>query len=106
MIVPLYDRILIEQKEVPTITSFGIIIPNFGKIFLYEGIIYSVGEGYYDRKKKKRYSYYKVGDRILFDINSGLVVPYDGKKYILLEHDEIVAILGENDDVKFQTYKN
>ena len=106
MIRPLFDRILIDRKDVPTMTNCGIIIPNFGKMFLFEGIVYSVGEGYIDRRKKKRHCHYNVGDRILFDINSGIAVPYEGKNYVLLEHDEIVAILGENDDVKFQTYRD
>ena len=92
---PLHDRIIIERVEEKEAIRGGIIIPDSAKEKPQEGEVVAVGKGKRNDDGKLIALDVKVGDHILFGKYSGAEVKIDGKEYIILREDEILAVIGE-----------
>ncbi len=90
---PLHDRVIVERIEAEEKSAGGIIIPDTAKEKPQEGRVVAVGKG----KRKEDGALIpmdvKKGDAILFAKYSGSEVNIDGKEYLIMREDDILAIL-------------
>jgi len=89
---PLGDRVLIKKLEAEETTKSGIVLPGTAKEKPQEAEIIAVGPGgFVDGKEIKMEV--KVGDIVLFSKYSGNEIKVDGKEYIILKQDDILAVV-------------
>lgn len=89
---PLGDRIVIKRLEAEEVTKSGIVLPGASKEKPQEAEVVAVGPGgYVDGKEIKMEL--KVGDKVLFSKYSGSEIKFEGKEYIILRQDDILAIV-------------
>ncbi len=90
---PLHDRVIVERIEAEEKSAGGIIIPDTAKEKPQEGRVVAVGKG----KRKEDGALIpmdvKKGDAILFAKYSGSEVNLDGKEYLIMREDDILAVL-------------
>ncbi|NQX77395.1 co-chaperone GroES [Gilvibacter sp.] len=87
-IQPLADRVLIEPQEAETKTASGIYIPDSAKEKPQQGKVVAVGKG-----KKDHDMTVKVGDTVLYGKYSGSELKLDGRDYLIMREDDILAII-------------
>jgi chaperonin GroES len=92
-IVPLNDKIVVERVEADEKTAGGIILPDTAKEKPKQGKVISVGEGKPLDSGKRAPFQVKVGDRVLFSSYSGNEVTLDGKEYLIMTEDDILAVV-------------
>ncbi|HCE00025.1 MAG TPA: co-chaperone GroES [Armatimonadetes bacterium] len=91
---PLGDKVVVEPVEAEEKTASGIYLPDTAKKKPQEGKVIAVGEGrMLDNGERNKLSV-KPGDRVLFSKYGGNEVTVDGKEYVILDEDQIYAILG------------
>ena len=87
-IKPLSDRVLVEPVAAETQTASGIYIPETAKEKPQKGKVVAVGNG------KKDYDMtVKVGDTVLYGKYSGTELKLEGKEYLMMREDDILAIV-------------
>jgi len=86
--IPLFDRVLIKQKEVETKLPSGIIVPESSKEKPLSGVVISVGAGRPDEEMVV-----KVGDSVLFGAYSGTVIKLGTEEFLLLRQSDVFGIL-------------
>ena len=91
---PLADRILVRRIEEKEVKKGGIIIPDTAKEKPQEGEVIAVGPGAIGEDGKRTAMEVKKGDRILMGKYAGTDVKIDGKEYIILREDDVLAIIG------------
>ncbi len=84
-IKPLGNRVLIEVKEAETKTASGLIIPDSAKEKQPRGTVVAIGT---DEKIEV-----KVGDTVLYTKFAANEVNVDGKNYVIVKSEDIMAIL-------------
>lgn len=90
---PLYDYLLIEPKATETTTSSGIIIPDTAnKEKPQEGTVIAAGAGRMDDGKQVALTV-KVGQTVLFKKWGGTEIKLEGKEYLLIKEEDILAII-------------
>lgn len=92
-IVPLNDKIVVERLEASDKTVGGIILPDTAKEKPKEGKVLSLGEGKPLDSGKRAPFQVKVGDRILFTSYAGTEVTVDGKEYLVMTEDDVLAVV-------------
>lgn len=94
MLKPLGDRIIIELVEKEEKTASGIVLPDSAKEKPQEGKIVAVGNGRVTDQGERIALEVSVGDQIIFSKYAGTEVKYDGKEYLILRQDDILAVIG------------
>ena len=92
-IKPLEDRILVKSLEAETTTASGLVIPDTAKEKPQEGKVVAVGKGKLDDSGKLIPMELKVGDRVLYGKYSGTEITIEGKEYMILREDDVLAVL-------------
>ena len=92
-IVPLNDKILVERLEADDRTAGGIILPDTAKEKPKQGKILSVGDGKLLEDGKRAKFQVKAGDRVLFSSYSGNEVTHEGKEYLIMTEDDLLAVV-------------
>ena len=87
-IKPLADRVLIEPVAAETQTASGIFIPDTAKEKPQKGTVVAVGSG-----TKKHDMTVKVGDTVLYGKYAGTELKLEGKDYLIMKEDDILAII-------------
>lgn len=87
-IQPLSDRVLVEPQAAETKTASGIYIPDSAKEKPQQGKVVAVGKG-----KKDHTMTVKVGDVVLYGKYAGNELKLDGKDYLIMREDDILAII-------------
>ena len=87
-IKPLADRVLVEPAAAETKTSSGIIIPDTAKENPQKGNIVAVGPGTKDNPITV-----KIGDVVLYGKYSGTELNHEGKDYLIMKENDILAII-------------
>jgi chaperonin GroES len=87
-IKPLSDRVLVEPAAAETQTASGIYIPETAKEKPQKGTVVAVGSG-----KKDHEMTVKVGDSVLYGKYSGTELKLEGKDYLMMREDDILAIV-------------
>lgn len=94
MMKPLYDRVIIEIAQVEKQTASGIVLPDSAKEETpTTGVVVSVGDGRILDNGERLAVAVQVGDKVLFTKYAGVEAEYEGKKYLVLNEKDIVAII-------------
>jgi chaperonin GroES len=91
---PLGDRVIIELIEAEEKTSSGIVLPGTAQEKPQEGNVIAVGNGLIRENGQRTELDVKEGDRIIFSKYAGTELKYDGKEYLILRENDILAVLG------------
>ncbi len=101
-IQPLADTVIIEPEEVERKTATGIILPEGQKDTPEIGKVISVGPGRIEKSEKGMADLtifirfpmdVKKGDRVVYKKWAGNTVKIEGKEYVLVSLENILAIL-------------
>lgn len=92
-LVPLNDKIVVQRMEADEKTAGGIILPDNAKEKPKQGKILSVGEGKLLESGKRAAFQVKAGDKVLFTSYAGTEVTVDGKEYLIMSEDDILAVV-------------
>lgn len=93
-LIPLNDKIVVERMEADDKTAGGIILPDTAKEKPKQGKVLAVGEGKPLENGKRAAFQVKVNDRVLFTSYAGSEVTVDGKEYLVMTEDDILAVVG------------
>lgn len=94
MFKPLSNHLFIESEEAEKMTKSGIVIPDTAdkeKPML--GKVVAVGPGKWSEKGELVPMSVKVGDKVLFKKYGPDEVEVEGKKYLVGDEDDILAII-------------
>jgi chaperonin GroES len=92
---PLGDRLVVEPLEAEEKTKGGIILPDTAKEKPQEGKVVAAGKGKIDENGKTVAMEVKVGDKILYGKYSGTEITVDGKEYMILREEDVLAVVDE-----------
>ena len=87
-IKPLADRVVIEPSVAEQKTARGIIIPDTAKEKPQQGTVVAVGPGTKDNPVTV-----KVGDTVIYGKYAGTEFHLDGKDYMIMRENDIIAII-------------
>lgn len=90
---PLNDKILIERSKADEKTKGGIILPDTSKEKPKEGVVIAVGDGRITDHGERIPFQVKKGDRVIFKSYAGNDVKLDGKEYILMSEEDVLAVI-------------
>ena len=94
MLKPLGDRLIIELVQQEEKTASGIVLPDSAKEKPQEGRVVAVGNGRVAENGERVALDVAEGDRIIFSKYAGTEVKYEGKEYLILRQDDVLAIIG------------
>ncbi len=92
-VVPLNDKIVVKRLEAEEKTAGGIVLPDTAKEKPRQGKVVSLGEGKQLDNGKRASFQVKEGDRVLFSPYGGNEVTIDGKEYLIMTEDDILAVI-------------
>jgi chaperonin GroES len=90
---PLADRILVKRVEEEEVAKGGIIIPDTAKEKPQQAEVVGVGVGRLNEDGKRIPLEVKKGDRILMGKYSGTEVKIQGKDYLIMREEDVLAIV-------------
>lgn len=91
---PLGGRVLVKPLEEEEVTASGLIIPDTAdKEKPQQGEVIALGTGKLTEDGKKVPFNVKVGDKIVFKKYSPDEIEVDGVEYLIMEEDDILAVL-------------
>ncbi len=94
-IKPIADRVFLEAVEEDRVTKSGIVLPDTAeKERPVKGRVLAVGAGRRNDRGELNPMSVKVGDLVLFKKYGPDEVELDGKKYLVADESDILAILG------------
>lgn len=94
MLKPLGDRIIIELVEEEEKTASGIVLPDTAKEKPQQGRVVSVGSGRVADNGSKITPEVEAGNIVIFAKFAGTELKYEGKDYLVLREDDILAVIG------------
>lgn len=89
---PLGDRVVLQYQEADEKTQSGIILPDSAKEKPQEAVVIAVGPGKMEDGKTSAMQV-KEGDKVIFSKYSGTEVKLDEEEYIIVEQNDIIAIV-------------
>lgn len=89
---PLHDRVIVKRLEEEKKSAGGIIIPDQAAEKPVRGEVLAVGTGKRGDDGKAIAMDVKKGDIVLFGKYSGSEVKVDGKEYVVMREDDIMAV--------------
>jgi chaperonin GroES len=92
-VIPLNDKILVERVEAEEKTAGGIMLPDTAKEKPKQGKVLSTGEGKVLDNGKRQPFQVKVGDKVLFTSYAGSEIKVDGKEYLVMSEEDILAVV-------------
>ncbi|MHA6253199.1 co-chaperone GroES [Oceanobacillus sp. CAU 1775] len=93
MIKPLGDRVVIELVEQEETTASGIVLPESAQEKPQEGRVVAVGSGRVTDSGEKVALEVAEGDRIIYSKFAGTEVKYEGKEYLIIRENDILAVI-------------
>jgi chaperonin GroES len=88
---PLDDRVVVEPLEAAEKTQGGIVLPDSAKEKPTKGKVISVGEGKLLDSGNRAELLVKKGDKVLYGKYAGTEITVDGKDYLILKENDILA---------------
>jgi chaperonin GroES len=92
-VVPLNEKIVVERLEADEKTAGGIYLPDTAKEKPRQGKVVSLGDGKLLENGKRAPFQVKEGDRVLFTSYAGNEVNIDGKEYLIMTEDDVLAVV-------------
>jgi chaperonin GroES len=93
---PLHDRIIVEAAAKEQTTAGGIILPDTAQEKPQRGTVLAVGPGKRLDSGQMAPVDVKVGDVVLYGKYGGTEVTVDGKDYVIIRAEEILAVLEDS----------
>ncbi|MBI2931725.1 MAG: co-chaperone GroES [Planctomycetes bacterium] len=93
---PLRDKVVVERSEAEEKTAGGIVLPDTAKDKPKQGTIVAVGTGRVLDNGEVKPLEVKKGDKVLFGSFAGSEVKIDGKEYLIMSENEILAVVETN----------
>ena len=87
-LVPLGDRVVLEQLEAEETTKSGIVLPGQNKEKPQQAEVIAVGPGTEEVKMEV-----SVGDNVIFSKYAGTEVKVEDTEYIIVKQGDILAVL-------------
>jgi chaperonin GroES len=94
-IKPLHDKVVVERREADGKSAGGIVLPDAAKEKPREGTVIASGPGRILETGAVSPMNVKKGDRVLFTGYAGSEIKLNGKDYLILNENEILAVLNE-----------
>ena len=91
MIKPVKNWLLVKVEKATE--KSGIVLPDTAKEKPQEAEVIAVGKGKVSDEGKVIAPEVKAGDKILFGKYSGTEITVDGKEYLILKEEDILAIV-------------
>ena len=91
---PVEDRVIVKYFETEDKTASGIVLPESSKEKTQQAEVISVGGGKIVDGKEGPVQV-KPGDRVIYGKYSGTEIKYEGEKYLVINADDIIAIVEE-----------
>ena len=88
---PLGDRVWVEPIEREEMTASGIVLPETAKEKPMEGKVLAVGAGARNENGERIPLDVKVGDKVLFAKYAGTEIKNNGKKYLIMRENDLLA---------------
>jgi len=92
-IVPLGDKVLVKRLEAEEKSPGGIVLPDTAKEKPKQGKVIAVGPGRILDNGERTKMQVKKGDKVLFASYAGNEIKIDGEEYLIMEEDNILAVL-------------
>ena len=90
---PLNDKIVVKRLEAEEKTAGGIVLPDTAKEKPKQGKVLRLGDGKLLDSGTRAAFQVREGDRVLFTSYSGSEVNVDGKEYLIMTEDDILAVI-------------
>lgn len=90
---PIGDKVIVEIMKSKEKTETGIYLPDTAQEKPQEGKIVAVGSGKVLPSGKSASLDVKVGDEIIFAKYTGNEIKLDGRDYLIVNNDEILAVI-------------
>lgn len=90
---PLHDRIIVEAAAKEEKTASGIILPDSAQEKPQRGTVLAVGPGKRLDSGQLAPIDIKKGDTVLYGKYGGTEVTVDGKDYVILRADDVLAVV-------------
>jgi chaperonin GroES len=90
---PLGDKVLVKRVEAESTTAGGIVLPDAAKEKPKRGIVQALGEGRMLDSGKRVEFQVKKDDEVLFSSYAGTEIKINGEEYLILEENDILAIV-------------
>ncbi|MBR3517675.1 MAG: co-chaperone GroES [Lachnospiraceae bacterium] len=87
-LVPLGDRVVLEQLVAEETTKSGIVLPGQNKEKPQQAKVIAVGPGTEEVKMEV-----KKGDEVIYSKYSGTEVKIEDKEYIIVKQNDILAVI-------------
>ncbi len=91
-LVPMNDRILVKRDEEERSVG-GIVIPDTAKEKPVRGTVVAVGHGKRLKSGQIQALTIKKGDKLYFGKYSGTEIKLDGKEYLIMREDDVLALI-------------
>ncbi len=91
-IKPLGDNVLVKQKKVDDVTSFGLVLPEKDEKKP-EGEVVAIGPGKLLENGTRATMEVKVGDQVILKNWGGEKVEIDKVEYKIVSSDDILAVV-------------
>lgn len=91
-LVPLGDKVVLQQLEAEEKTKSGIILPGQSKEKPQEALVVAVGPGGQIDGKNIEMQV-KEGNKVIYSKYAGTEVELDGESFIIVKHSDILAIV-------------
>lgn len=92
---PLHNRIIVERTTEGEQKAGSIIIPDSAKEKPQQATVVAAGPGRVNDEGKRLKLDVKVGDVVLIGKYAGNEVSVDGKDYVILVEDEVLAVVSK-----------
>lgn len=91
---PCFSRLLVKRHEPEDRSPGGIVIPDTAKDKPQRGVVIEAGPGDYDHGVFVRNTF-KVGDEVVFSSYSGTEIKIDGKPFLIIDENDVLATIAE-----------
>ena len=89
---PVADRVIVKYFETEDKTASGIVLPDSSKEKTQQAEVIAVGSGKIVDGKEVPVQL-KTGDRVIYGKYTGTEIKYEGEKYLVINADDIIAIV-------------
>lgn len=89
---PLHDRIIVQRLDEGEQQMGGIIIPDTAREKPQQGTVIAAGNGRVLENGTRVPLDVRAGDLILFGKYSGQEIKLEGKEYLIIKEDEVLAV--------------
>lgn len=91
---PLHDKILVKRDEAASKTESGLYLPEKAKDTPKTGVIEAVGTGSLNTDTGELIPLtVKKGDKVIFSSYAGTEIKIEGKEFLVMSEDEVLAVI-------------